>query len=285
MCTWCGGVGHIEQTCYSKLNGAARGGGTGGLGARGRGAGCAGRGQGGHGKYGEGTEDQGHAEVLVGEVNMGDGDGDGEEKEWVCENGADYHMTGDITLFDFLEDIPSDFHVKQIKGKVAVLKWGVVRLATQKANDKKGEIELHEVLYMPGMRVNIFSLQRIRRKGACSYTFEGEPQPGKVIPIYNREGQQIATMRETLKARPALVCDRLNGVERMEGEVLGGKGISMELLHKRLGHTSQGGMERLVREQLVRGLEEGIKGDFGMCRGCKMGRSSEHAHPRKEPEC
>ena len=40
----------------------------------------------------------------------------------------------------------------------------------------------------------------------------------------------------------------------MEGEVLGGKGISMELLHKRLGHTSQGGMERLVREQLVRGL-------------------------------
>ena len=44
----------------------------------------------------------------------------------------------------------------------------------------------------------------------------------------------------------------------MEGEVLWGKGISMELLHKRLGHTSQGEMERLVREQLVRGLEEGI---------------------------
>ena len=50
------------------------------------------------------------------------------------------------------------------------------------------------------------------------------------------------------------------------------------------GHTSQGGMERLVREQLVRGLEEGITGDFGMCRGCKMGRSSEKVHPRKDPE-
>ena len=291
VCAWCGGVGHIEGTCYSKINGAARGGKSG---ARGRGSG---RGQGGgQGRYGEGTETQGHAEVLIGEVNMGAGDGDGEDKEWVCDSGADHHMTGDITLFDFIEDIPSDFHVKQIKGKVAVLQWGVVRLSTQKADGMKGEIELHEVLYMPGMRVNIFSLQRIRRKGACSYTFGGEPQPGRVIPIYNRDGQQIATMEETLKARPTLVCGRLAGTDGvegmtveekeygMEGEVLGGKGISMELLHKRLGHTSQGGMERLVREQLVRGLEEGMKGEFGMCRGCKMGKSSEKAHPRKDPE-
>ena len=57
-------------------------------------------------------EDQGHAEVLMGKVNMGDGDGDGEEREWVCDSGTDYHMTRDITLFDFLEDIPSYFHVK-----------------------------------------------------------------------------------------------------------------------------------------------------------------------------
>ena len=293
VCAWCGGVGHIERMSYSKINGAARGGKTG---TRGRGSGNVGRGQGGgHGRYGEGTETQGHAEVLIGEVNMGEGDGDGEDKEWVCDSGADHHMTGDITLFDFIEDIPSDFHVKQIKGKVAVLQWGVVRLSTQKADGVKGEIEFHEVLYMPGMRVNIFSLQRIRRKGACSYTFAGVPQPGRVIPIYNRDGLQIATMQETIKARPTLVCGKrgTDGVEErmmegkedvMEGEVLGGKGISMELLHKRLGHTSQGGMERLVREQLVRGLEEGMKGEFGMCRGCKMGKSSEKVHPRKDPD-
>ena len=222
--------------------------------------------------------------MLIGEISMGIGDGDGEEREWVCDNGADYHMSGDIHLFDFLEDIPSTFHVKQIKGKVAINKWGVVRLSTKKGNGVKGVLELHEVLFLPGMRVNIFSLQRIRDKGACSYEFKGEPQPGKEIPILNREGEQIATMRESLKARPTLVCGGLNVPEEMEGEVLGGKVISMELLHKRLGHTSQGGMERLVREQLVRGLEEGIKGDFGMCRGCKMGKSSEKSHLRKARE-
>ena len=58
----------------------------------------------------------------------------------------------------------------------------------------------------------------------------------------------------------------------------------MELLHRRLGHTSQWGMERLVREQLVRGLEAGIQGDLEMCKGCKMGKSSEQKHPQKSQE-
>ena len=136
-------------------------------------------------RFGEGTdgEDQGRAEVLIGEINVGIGYGDGEEREWICDSGADYHMSGDTNVFDFIEDIPSTFHVKQIKGKVAITRWGVVRLSTDKGNGVKGVLELHEVLFLPEMNVNIFSLQRIRDKGECSYAFKGKPQPGKVIPI------------------------------------------------------------------------------------------------------
>ena len=161
-----------------------------------------------------------------------------------------------------------------------------MRLITNGEGGKKRELELREVLFMPGMKVNIFSLQRIRRKGACSYSFQGVPDPMGAIPILNKKGVQIATMRETEKARPTLICTRLHeadthGKEGLEGEVLGGKGVQMDLLHRRLGHTSQSVIERLVREQMVRGLEEGVKGEFGMCRGCKMGRSSENSHPKK----
>ena len=96
VCTWCGGVGHIEQTCYSNVNGAPRGGKFGVSRGRGRGAGTAGRG--GHGRYGQGmdVEEQGHAEVLIGEISMGIGEGDGGEKEWVCDSRADYHTSGDV---------------------------------------------------------------------------------------------------------------------------------------------------------------------------------------------
>ena len=44
VASWCGGVGHIEQTCYSKINGAPRGGKSGVPRGRGRGGGAAGRG-------------------------------------------------------------------------------------------------------------------------------------------------------------------------------------------------------------------------------------------------
>ena len=79
---------------------------------------------------------------------------------------------------------------------------------------------------MPDMKVDIFSLQRIRCKGACTYTFKRVPSPQDVIKIFNRDGKQIETMRETTKARPTLICTRMEecGYE-MEGEALGTKGV------------------------------------------------------------
>ena len=109
-----------------------------------------------------------------------------------------------------------------------------------------------------------------------------------VIPILNKGEVQIATMRETTKARSTLICSRLYEADvegsNMEGEVFGGKGVQMELLHRRLGHTSQSVIERLVREHMVGGLEEGVKGEFGMRRGCKMDKYSGTSHPRKDSE-
>lgn len=51
---------------------------------------------------------------------MGTGDGDGEDKEWVCDSGDDFHMSGDISLFDYPEPIPSAFYVKQIMATISV---------------------------------------------------------------------------------------------------------------------------------------------------------------------
>ena len=148
-------VGNIEKTCYNRANGSARGGKSGGEGGRGRV-------RAGYSRFGEGEEEeeseQGHSKALIGEVNMGTGDGDGEDKEWVCDSGAHFHMFGDISLFDFQEPIPTSFCVKKIMGTVVVTHWGVLRLCTDGVGGVKEEFKLQEVLYMPGMKVNIFSL-------------------------------------------------------------------------------------------------------------------------------
>ena len=56
-------------------------------------------------------------------------------------------------------------------------------------------LEFHEVLFMPGMKVNTFSLQRIKSKGACNFSFHGVPRPDGVVQILNRLGEQIALMK------------------------------------------------------------------------------------------
>ena len=145
----------------------------------------------------------------------------------MCDSGANYHMSGDATFFDSLEPIPSIFFVKLIMGRVAVTRWGTIRLMTDGIDGCKKKLELQEVLFMSGMKVNIFSLQRITSKGACCFSFHGEPQPERVIQIFNRAREQIATMKETVRARPTLICERLKYADEDEAEVLGGKGIQI----------------------------------------------------------
>ena len=167
----------------------------------------------------------GCAKICMGHVKSKENENGGGGKEWIRDSGADHHMTRDKTLFEKLREVPPNFYVKQIKGKVPVKYWGEVQLSTDKGNGERGELELREVLYMPGMSVNIFSLQRIRKKGACNFPFKGVPEPGKIIPIYNKVGVQIATMQESFGARPTLICERFKRRVQSGAEVFGGKGV------------------------------------------------------------
>ena len=76
-------------------------------------------------------------------------------------------------------------------GRVEVTQWGTIILWTDGVDGEKTRQELREVLYMPGMKVNIFSLQRIRAKGACSYTFHGVPRLEGTIQILNKVGVSL----------------------------------------------------------------------------------------------
>ena len=41
--------------------------------------------------------------------------------------------------------------------------------------------------------------------------------------------------------------------------------LDVRVLHKRVGHLGKAGMERLAREGLVKGLEDGLAGKMEMC--------------------
>ena len=57
--------------------------------------------------------------------------------------------------------------------------------------------------------------------------------------------------------------------------------MDIELLHRRLGHMGKTAMARLVKEDLVRGIEGGADGELGICRGCELGKPLAKSHPPK----
>ena len=56
-----------------------------------------------------------------------------------------------------------------------------------------------------------------------------------------------------------------------------------ELLHCRMGHVGKVALDRLIRKDLVRGLEGGVFEEVGVCRGCELARSRPHPHHPVEP--
>ena len=57
--------------------------------------------------------------------------------------------------------------------------------------------------------------------------------------------------------------------------------VDIGLLHRRLGHMGKSAMTRLGREEMVRGLEDGMAGELGVCRGCELGKPLAKPHPSK----
>ena len=58
--------------------------------------------------------------------------------------------------------------------------------------------------------------------------------------------------------------------------------VEIGLLHRRLGHMGKSAMIRLMKEELVRGLEGGVAGKLGVCRGCELGKPLGKPHPPKD---
>ena len=156
----------------------------------------------------------------------------------------------------------------------------------------------NDCLYVPGMSINVFSLQKLRRLEG-SYSLSGKP--GQVVPLLNSEGVQFAAMHETDWGRPVLI---LREAEEEAEEIEGGEELAVELLneevaqkpkradvsvdinrlHLRLGHLSLSAMQRMAREGLVDGIDGPLVGKLDSCDGCAKGKAQEPPHPSQNPK-
>ena len=102
---------------------------------------------------------------------------------WLADTGADEHVTGNLNNFvGELSQLPPGYFVKQVQGELPINLKGLVRIISVAASGKNSVVDLNDCLYVPGMSINIFSLQKLRRLEG-SYSLSGKP--GQVVPLLN----------------------------------------------------------------------------------------------------
>ena len=73
---------------------------------------------------------------------------------------ASHHTTYDMANFPTFRRLSTPYRIKKLQGEVNVTRCGTVNLIVQSARGP-GPLQLKEVLYIPSMNFNLFSLQKV----------------------------------------------------------------------------------------------------------------------------
>ena len=83
---------------------------------------------------------------------------------WLGDSGASHHIKSSSSRMINVTKCPPGTTIRRVQGTEDVEKWGSVLLQVDGQNGKK-TIRLDETLIVPGITVNLFSLQRVLEMG------------------------------------------------------------------------------------------------------------------------
>jgi len=180
---------------------------------------------------------------------------------WYMDSCASYHMTPHRELIDDYEK--GDIH--QIKTGSSVInvegKGSVTFLLLR--NGKKVSVTFSNVLHVPKLTANLLSVKYLNK------TFG-------MISTFTRE-RCFVYKGNNLVASGTGVSDNLYALDLCnEWALITTQNVPNELLHKRIGHLSEGGMVRL--KDMVDGFT--FKGKFLNCTSCIKGKMHRQPFPK-----
>ena len=88
-----------------------------------------------------------------------------ESDEWLADSGASRHICNDIRMLWNVRQLVKPVIVRQFVGEVEVTTCGTVKIECENELGVEVQIDLYDALLVPDLRVNLFSLQKMRQ--AC----------------------------------------------------------------------------------------------------------------------
>jgi len=194
--------------------------------------------------------------ALSSEVNAHD--------RWILDSGATCHMCNQETLFSCYQALKTPLNVVLGDGRsLQAIGKGSVELEMKLYNGKTKSCTLHDVLLVPDLAYNLFSVTSASKRGKVT-TFsklkcEIRDAKSNLLAVGYREGSlyYLDYADEVHQAYPS--SDHA--------------GCKARLWHRRFGHLGTQGMEELARSNMVEGMNFDGKVDVGLCECCIEGKS------------
>ena len=96
-------------------------------------------------------------EVDAGEIS------DDTSYERLADSSASGHICNDLRMLWDVGQLPEPILVRQVVGEVPVTHCGTFKIECENEAGEVVEIDLHDALFVPDLRINLFGMKRMRQ--------------------------------------------------------------------------------------------------------------------------
>ena len=184
--------------------------------------------------------------------------------QWILDSGATCHMCNKKELFNQFHTLQAPLNVTLGDGRsLQATGHGNVVLTMNLPHGRIKRCTLHDVLLVPDLAYNLVSVTSASKRGKETkfsvLTCEIRDSMSKLIAPGYREGSLYYLDHSGSIHQACTSSDQ--------------RGYKETLWHRRLGHLGAQGMQELVNNQMVKGLDLDSKYNLSFCEPCVQGKS------------
>lgn len=183
---------------------------------------------------------------------------------WILDSGATCHMCNQQSLFTHYKPLAKPMNVLLGDGRsLQAIGQGSVVLTMDLPGNKINNCKLLDVLLVPDLAFNLFSVTSASKKGKvttfsemkCEITDKGS----NILATRYREGSLYYLKHSGVVHQACTTTDQTKSKET--------------IWHRRFGHLNIAGIRQLAKKKMVKGLDVDCNEELNFCECCVQGKS------------
>ncbi|KAF4147553.1 Integrase core domain [Phytophthora infestans] len=187
---------------------------------------------------------------------------------WIIDSGCSQHICFTRSMFDNLRLCGGTVTVAN-NATAPIQGVGTVTIHVKDSENKLQELELTNVLFLPGLRKNLISVTQLALKGVA---FDFHTTPGKVI-------LQLGSKTLTSESENGVCVLKSMNKEQVALYVF--PRLTIDLAHRRFGHASKSVLAKMLAKKMITGMKvvPSTSEDAGLCDACQLGSKKRRSFP------